>query len=190
MSGAARLAILVALACAVTPDVQGQAPQPLAVEFSPQTESFAATTEEYRAIWSAEGERIVTAMERATGLRFERGPIRALVYEGVSYSGYGSAPMRLRASYPLATKRATLVHELGHRLLGHSLLGEPRRTDHHPILFLFLYDVWVELWGKEFADEQVAVESKRRGLYDYEGAWRRALLIPAPERAARSRSLR
>jgi len=183
---ATRLTILVALAvCAVAPNGQGQTARPLVIEFSPQSESFAAATEEYRGIWMAEGERIVTAMERATGLRFERGPIQALVYEGVSYSGYGSAPMRLRASYPRATKRATLVHELGHRLL-----ENPKKTDDHPILFLFLYDVWVELWGKEFGDEQVAVESKRRGLYDYEAAWRKALSIPAAERAATFKSLR
>ncbi len=184
MSRATIVAILVTLtACAVADN--GQITRPLVIDFSPESESFAAATEEYRAIWTAEGERIVMAMERATGLRFERGPIRAIVYEGVSYSGYGSAPMRLRASYPYATKQATLAHELGHRLI-----GNPRKTDDHPILFLFLYDVWVELWGKEFADEQVAVESKRRGLYDYEGAWRRALSIPAEERAARFKSLR
>lgn len=180
------IVILVALtACAVTPNRETS--WPLIIEFSPQSKSFTAATEEYRAIWLAEGQRIVMAMERATGLRFESGPIRALVYEGVSFSGYGSAPIRLRASYPRAVKQATLVHELGHRLIGDIARGN---TDSHPILFLFLYDVWVELWGKEFADEQVLVESKRRGLYDYEGAWRKALSIPAADRAVRSKSLR
>ena len=44
-------------------------------------------------------------------------PIRAIVYEGISNSGYKRIPMRMRASYPPDTKRATLVHELAHRLI-------------------------------------------------------------------------
>jgi hypothetical protein len=93
--------------------------------------------------------------------------------------------MWLRASYQYATKKATLVHELGHRLI-----AKQSKADNHPILFLFLYDVWVELWGKEFADEQVAIESNRRGLYDYEGAWREALSISSAERKKKLKWLR
>jgi hypothetical protein len=90
--------------------------------------------------------------------------------------------MRLRASYPPATKRATLVHELAHRLISELV---PQDFEDHPIIFLFVYDVWIELWGKPFADEQVAVESRRRGIYDYEAAWKNALKLTAKERAAR-----
>ena len=111
-----------------------------------------------RGIWAAEASRIVTAMERATGLRFEPGPIRAVIYEGPSFSGFGERPMQLRASYLPATKRATLVHELGHRLMGELV---PADVDHHSIIFLFVYDVWVELWGQPFADEQVTMERAR-----------------------------
>lgn len=160
----------------------GAQTRPLVVEFSAQEQSFSVATDEYRAIWAAEGERIVIAMERATGLQFERGPIQAIVFEGVSESGYRAIPMRLRASYPHATKQATLVHELGHRLISEF---DPSDFDSHPTLFLFLYDVWVALWGREFADAQVAVEGQRRGLYDYEGAWKTALALSAPDRAAR-----
>ena len=53
------------------------------------------------------------------------------------------------------------------------------------MLFLFLYDVWESLWGKAFADEQVTVESGRKGLYDYETAWKWARSIGKEERAAR-----
>ncbi|MGH7576755.1 MAG: hypothetical protein ACREM1_16730 [Longimicrobiales bacterium] len=90
--------------------------------------------------------------------------------------------MRMRASYPEATKRATLVHELAHRLISELV---PKDFDDHPVIFLFIYDVWVELWGKPFADEQIVVESRRRGIYDYETAWRNTLELTAQERAAR-----
>ena len=89
--------------------------------------------------------------------------------------------MQLRASYPAATKRATLVHELGHRLA--SDVRVP--FDHHEAIFLFVYDVWVDLWGQAFADEQVVVESARKGLVDYEGIWKKALAQSAAERARR-----
>jgi hypothetical protein len=89
----------------------------LKVNFTASAEAFGAATEEYRDIWAKEGSLIVAAMERATGLRFEPGPIEVSVYEGTSYSGErGGRPMLLRASYQTETKRGTLVHELAHRL--------------------------------------------------------------------------
>jgi hypothetical protein len=153
----------------------------LQINFEPSGEQFVPAAKEYTELWASEGARIVAAMERATGLRFERGPIRANILEAASYSGYGERPMQLRASYPAATKRATLVHELGHRLMGDLV---PPSIEHHSIIFLFVYDVWVELWGQPFADEQVAVERRRTGT-DYDGLWRAALALSREERAAR-----
>ncbi len=170
---------LVALSCVLS----AQAPTPsLQVNFTASTEKFGAATEEYRAIWAKEGARIVTAMERATGLRFEPGPIEVSVYEGTSYSGErGGRPMLLRASYPEETKRGTLVHELAHRLAA----DVPFKGDHHDLIFLFVYDVWVGLWGKPFADQQVRIEGLRKGIVDYEGVWKRTLALSADERARR-----
>jgi hypothetical protein len=154
--------------------------------FAPQEPAFSEAVEEYKAIWESEGERIVDALQTATGLRLETGPIRAIVCECVSYSGYGDTPMQLRASYPGATKRGTLVHELSHRLISGVA---PESVDQHQAIFLFVYDVWVQLWGKEFADAQVVVESGRRGLYDYESAWRDALALGPAGRRERWRAL-
>jgi hypothetical protein len=152
------------------------------VVFTPSNDSFTAATDEYKALWAKEGARIVAAMERATGLTFEEGPIQVSVYEGTSYSGEkGGRPMLLRASYPEPTKRATLVHELGHRLAAD--IQAP--FDHHEVIFQFVYDVWVDLWGQAFADEQVIVESARKGLVDYEGIWKKVLAQPASERVRR-----
>ena len=93
--------------------------------------------------------------------------------------------MVLRASYEDETKRGTLVHELGHRLAA----DVPFKGDHHELIFLFVYDVWVDLWGKEFADGQVRIEGLRKGLVDYDGIWKRTLAMPAEERAERLREI-
>ena len=159
------LTISLLTACSDTPE---------RVIFQAESDEFEAAAEEYREIWAEDGERIVAALENATGLPFEEQPVITIVYEGVSFSGYKKIPMRMRASYPTDTKRGTLVHELSHRLIADRVSKD---FEDHPVIFLFLYDVWVELWGQEFADGQVAVESRRRGLYDYEGAWKTALAL-------------
>ena len=181
-----RLTSVLALLLALPAYASAQAPsKPLQLNFTGSTASpdgFRAATDEYRDIWAKEGARIVAAMERATGLWFEDGPIDVIVYEGTSFSGQrGGRPMQLRASYPSETKRATLVHELGHRLAA----DVPFKGEHHELIFLFVYDVWVDLWGQPFADEQVKVESRRKGLVDYEDVWKKTLALSAAERAQR-----
>jgi hypothetical protein len=160
-----------------------QAPaRTLQLDFTATAESFNSATDEYRAIWAKEGSRIVEVMERVSGLRFEPGPIAVRVYEGVSYAGgRGGPPMVLRASYPEPTKRGTLVHELGHRLAADVAF----KGEHHELIFLFVYDAWVDLWGQPFADEQVGIESQRTGIVDYAGIWKKTLAIPRAERARR-----
>ena len=85
-------------------------------------------------------------MERGSGLTFLENHVNAVVFEGVSQSGAGDRPMYLRASYPADVKKATLVHEHGHRLIA-QLRIRPTDLDEHRVLFLFLYDVWESLWG-------------------------------------------
>jgi hypothetical protein len=154
------------------------------MQFSPESEKFAGAVEEYRKLWEAEGKKIVEGMESATGLKFTDKNVQVIVFEGASNSGYGDKPMKLRASYPADVKKATLVHELGHRL-NSQLRIRPEDLDEHRILFLYLYDVWEKLYGKSFADRMVEVEKKRKGLYDYESAWNWALSLDAKERASR-----
>jgi hypothetical protein len=152
--------------------------------FSPQDQTFAAAAEAYRRLWTEDGSKIIEAMERVSGLRFLETHVTAVIFEGPSRSGAGDVPMYLRASYPTDVKRATLVHEHGHRLIA-QLRNRPPDLDEHRVLFLFLYEVWESLWGKDFADEQVRIESGRTGLYDYETAWKWALSISKEERATR-----
>ena len=180
----------VMVAVAVLVPGQAGAQEPLALHFEASAADFEEATEAYRAIWSAEGARITEALERWSGLSFPVRSVAVTVMEGPSWAG--TDRMGMRASYPPDTKRATLAHELGHILIGETIpedeRGEPVE-DHHRVLFLFLYDAWVELWGPEFADEQVAVESRRRGIVDYEGIWRETLRLDADGRARELRRL-
>ena len=156
----------------------------VSMTFTPQDQAFAEAAAAYRRVWVAEGSTIVDAMERGTGLTFLETHVNAVIFEGVSHSGVGDGPMYLRASYPAEVKKATLVHEHGHRLIA-QLRTRPADLDEHRVLDLFLYDVWESLWGGDLADQQVKFESGLRGLYDYESAWKWALSLSRAERASR-----
>ena len=156
----------------------------VSMTFTPQDPTFAEPAEAYRQAWIAEGSAIVEAMERVSGLRFLESHVNAVVFEGVSRSGTGNTPMYLRASYPANVKKATLVHEHGHRLIA-QLRSRPGDLDEHRVLDLFLYDVWESLWGVDFANQQVTVESGLTGLYDYKGTWAWALSMSKAQRASR-----
>jgi hypothetical protein len=178
--------LLALLACSPSaPDTTPGAPVRVPrLEFVPESERFSAAVGEYERIWAADATRIVRAMQEVSGLTFTDTAITAIVFEGVSSSGYRDVPMRLRASYPTDTKRATLIHELGHRL--QSPLFRQQDEEHGP-LFLWLYDTWVALYGQEFADAQVVVEKRRRGPYPR--AWDEALKLTPEERAERWRAI-
>ena len=138
----------------------------LRLTFVPESPAFAAAAREYEQLWAADGARIVRAMESTSGLTFR------------------DIPMRIRASYSRDTKKSTLIHELGHRLQQ----GLFRRDEEeHGPLFLWLYDVWVQLYGREFADAQVEIEKRRRGPYPK--AWDDALALSASQRASRWRAV-
>ena len=153
------------------------------VTFFPTSPRFAPAANEYRQLWESEGPRIVAAMEAATGAAFPETPIDVIVSESAPMTAYDGRSMRLRASYSTAYKRATLVHEMGHRLA----FTLPRRSglDDHRLLYLFHYDVWTDLYGEAFADRMVRIE--RRIGPDYDSAWSWALSMTRKERQDRLR---
>jgi hypothetical protein len=181
-----RPAVLIVLAMSVAATVASAQDQRVAVTFAPQNKNpqFEAATDEYRAIWAAEGNRIIAAMEQISKLRFPEKKLKAEIYEGTSFSGRGGEPMRLRASYPAPVKKGTLVHELGHRMNA-QLRKRPLDLDEHRLLFLYLYDLFENLYGKEFADREVAWEKTLKGRYDYDAAWTWALAMTRDERQAK-----
>lgn len=156
------------------------------VTFAPQNNDpkFAAATEEYRGIWAAEGNRILAGIEKISKLKFPETTITVEVFEGTSFSGRAGTPMRLRASYSADVKKGTIIHELGHRMNA-QLTKRPQNLDEHRLLFLYLYDLYDDLYGKEFADKQVAFGKTLKGLYDYEAAWNWALAMTREQRLSR-----
>ena len=158
------------------------------LSFVPVEPQFAGATDEYRALWESEGPRIIAALEATTGLAYPEAPIEMIVHQGPPMTAFDGRSIRLRASYSPAYKRATLVHELGHRLaleLPHSA-----EIDDHRLLYLFLYDVWTDLYGRDFADRMVRIERRIPGTYDYDAAWSWALAMTREQRQARLRELR
>ena len=156
------------------------------IAFVPAGPTFAEAADSYQRIWEEDRDRIVAAMESATGLAFPTTPVEAIVSETRAMTAYHGREMRLRASYGATYKRATLVHEVGHLLT----LTLPRNSglDDHRLLYLFLYDVWTDLYGESWAERMVDIE--RQIGPEYAEAWDWALAMTREQRQARLRSLR
>lgn len=180
-----RLALAVPI-LVVTSTVLVSQSRRVTVTFSPaeKTPALNAAVDEYRAIWAAEGNRIIEGMEQISKLKFPDKSVKVQVYEGTSFSGRSGGPMRLRASYQPDEKKGTLVHELGHRMNA-QLTTRPQDLDEHRLLFLYLYDLYVDLYGKDFADKEVAFGKTLKGLYDYEAAWNWAMDMSREQRLAK-----
>jgi hypothetical protein len=171
------------LASALAPLLCAAAPP---VSFTPVSPEYADAAGEYRRLWQVEGPRIVAAMESATGLAFPAASVDAIVSEGRPMASFDGRTIRLRASYSPAYKKATLAHEIGHRLT----FAFPSRggLDDHRLLYLFLYDVWTDLYGRDFADRMVSIERRIGPAYD--AAWTWALAMTREQRRARLAALR
>lgn len=156
----------------------------LKINFHPDSdlEDFHTGVAEYEKIWKEEGERITTAWTKITGLNFRENFINATVFHCRGYSH----PLTLRHTLDLGRKKAVLVHELGHRLLYKLIkMGAQSSLLRHKVLFLALYDVLVDLYGDEFAQETVAWDKeldKKFGNNIYSEAWDYALSFSPEER--------
>ena len=149
---------------------------------APEPELVSAAAE-YEGLWAAHGEEIVARLEAHTGLHFAERELQAQVREGPSRSH----PLQLRASYERETKLGTLIHELAHRLIADAALPSVSELESHAVIYLFLFDVWTDLFGGSFAQRQVEIESQRRPLY--RAAWHNAQEMDRTARAERLRAV-
>ncbi len=159
------------------------------LSFTPVEPRFAEASDFYRMLWQEEGAGIVAALERASGLTFPAAPIEVIVNGGSTMTSLDGSTIRFRAGYSRDFAKATLAHELGHRLA----LRLPRTSemDDHRVLYLFLYDAWTDLYGRNFADRMVEIERGfHTSAYDYDAAWRWALAMTRAQRQARLKWLR
>ncbi len=114
--------------------------------------------------------------------------INALTFEGISYS----VPMRLRSSYNSSRKEAALIHELIHRLLMDNNFWFKQKNfteELHRAVDLILYDIWVDLLGKDGAEDNKEVEIGY-GNPDYKRAWEWTLSFSKEERAKKFQEMR
>jgi hypothetical protein len=138
-------------------------------DFTPQQKenaNFIAAAEEYQRIWADEGERVIRAMEQVTRLEFPEKEVAAEIYEGPSFSGRGSLPMRLRASYPFEIKKGTLVHEMGHRMNGQ--LRRRRRSSTSTACCSCSSTTLGAVVREGIRGHGSGVRAHAQGLYDYD----------------------
>ena len=137
------------------------------INFYPDNENFIEAAKEYQLIWEKDGNRIITALESTSKMIFKEKIINAIVFEGISHSH----PLSLRASYSSDVKKSTLIHELAHRLMVGNNMKAENSLEAHKLINGILYDAWVSLYGKEFADTMVKIESERTPIYKEAWDW-------------------
>lgn len=161
------------------------------INFYPESDNpdFEKAAKEYAQIWKEEGEKIATTIEKISGLKFKEKVINALTFADVSYS----VPLQLSSSDSLEEKKAGLVHELCHRLIvGNDIKLKGEVTNEnwnlkvHKQVDLIIYDAWVELYGKDFANRMIESEINLwtgEGISPYKIAWDWALAMTKEQRA-------
>ena len=148
----------------------------LTINFLPDSDinDYSQSIKEYQAIWNTDGGRIFNALTTLSGCQFRETFINAIVYHAKSMSH----PLSLRYSLEPDRKRSAFIHELGHRLLNR-FVKKPDTLDRHKFLFLVLYDVFIDLYGENFAKESVEWDSNLGPMY--KEAWEFALSFKTKE---------
>lgn len=160
------------------------------INFYPDCDNknFEEAAKEYAQVWAEEGDKIVAAIEKISGLKFKEKIINAVIHEYTSNSN----PLYFQAGISAKHKKGTITHELCHRItVGNHVEAQadywhPNYTlEVHKLTDLILYDVLVELYGEEFAKGMVGHEISLwdgEGISPYEIAWNWALTMTKEER--------
>jgi len=162
----------------------------MVINFYPEQDNlkFEKAAKEYQKIWEEEGERITKVIEKVSGLRFKEKVINAIIYDEISYS----VPLKLQADLSTQHKKGTLTHELCHRLVvGNNIKIKSGKTYNswtmaiHKHIDLILYDIWVKLYGEDFAKKEIEYEISLwtgKGISPYKTAWDWALGMTKEQR--------
>ncbi len=133
------------------------------LHFHPEADrqELVGAADEYRAIWGADGDRLVEALTQISGLGFKGGFVHALVHAGDTTT----FPLLFKADLAPKLKRAALSRHLTRRLLADNGLDGPKKQERsefasHANVNLILLDAWHQVWGEDFAHEAIAAESQ------------------------------
>ncbi len=129
-------------------------------------EDFKEAVLEYEKIWNEDGFKILESWEKHTGLKFRESHINAIVWDGMSMSH----PLGLRYNLLPDGKKATLAHELGHRILYKRVSGmEKSSLDRHKFMNLMFYYVLKDVFGD--AMTRIIEWESNRPDTKYKEAW-------------------
>jgi len=165
------------------------------VNFYPDSDNkdFLKAAEEYKKIWSSDGEKIVRTIERISGLKFKEKLLNVIVYHKRSWA----LPMCLYDSMSTDQRKRALIHELCHRILiGNGIEKVTKdltsfveiqggRLNSHVLIDLIFFDILEELYGYDFAMDCVKYEIYAWGSETdniYKDAWDWALKLTKEER--------
>lgn len=160
------------------------------VNFYPDSdaEGLSEAADEYRKVWEKEGDKIVSEIEKISGLKFTRKFLNAIVWlEPYAWS----YPLALSYLSPEKHKKMDIAHELCHRLMiQNKIQSKPfTRLNTHKQIFLILCDVLLNLYGEEQTKKQIEAEigiwTKTGGKKEdnpYKEAWDYATKMTKEER--------
>ena len=158
------------------------------MEIFTDNQKYNMHTIEYKIIWDNEGERIKNSFLKVLHIPFKEKIIKLLINEGKDNSNYSgvSEDDTMNFRYNNRCKIGTFLHELSHRIvMEYSLFDIAKEMykidDIHKLIDLFLYDVIVQLYGKEAADLRVLYESNFEEKI-YSESWNYALSFSYEER--------
>lgn len=140
----------------------------------------------YQRFWDKYQNKIIQSFKEHTGLTFQQKQVTVkTINEHTSRAGNTHKPMELnRHMIEEVDVGGNLIHELSHRLvIGNGIdTDSPAWNYHcHRHIYLFLYDVWVDVLGKKAADK--ILNDERNNTYElYRKAWNWALAKTYKER--------
>lgn len=144
--------------------------------------------QEYIVIWEKEGHRIIESFEKIIGLQFKEKEIDLLINSGFNDSNSSGDKIgdKMHFRHNNRCKIGTFLHELSHRFITeYDLENVSKRVmefdDIHEIIDLFLYDVIVDLYGRDAADMRVEYESSFEEP-EYCNSWKKTLKLSFEER--------
>lgn len=151
----------------------------LKINFHPECDipRFIEGAEDYKKIWQADGEKISTVIENISGFKFRAEEYNAIILDN---KPSGSYPLILLSSYPFEKKQSTLIHELTHKVLPRTEAMKQSELENHKVLNLILYEIWIEVYGMEFADNAIKGEIIWSDIY--KEAWNWAISLSKEER--------